>query len=97
MQRFIWRRLLVSLAAFFLAGSVWAMFSPAALAYNNPDLLPDTPSPIIDLAKSLTSVQEDRLAAELNQFEAETGWKLRVLTQYDRTPGLAVRKFWGTR
>ena len=95
MQRFIWRRLLVSLAAFFLAGSVWAMFSPAALAYNNPDLLPDTPSPIIDLAKSLTSVQEDRLAAELNQFEAETGWKLRVLTQYDRTPGLAVRKFWG--
>ena len=95
MQRFIWRRLLVSLAGFFLAGSVWAMFSPAALAYNNPDLLPDTPSPIIDLAKSLTSVQEDRLAAELNQFEAETGWKLRVLTQYDRTPGLAVRKFWG--
>lgn len=95
MQRFFWRRLLVSLAAFFVAGSVWAMFSPAALAYNNPDLLPDTPSPIIDLAKSLTSVQEDRLAAELNQFEAETGWKLRVLTQYDRTPGLAVRKFWG--
>lgn len=95
MQRFFWRRLLISLAAFFVAGSVWAMFSPAALAYNNPDLLPDTPSPIIDLAKSLTSVQEDRLAAELNQFEAETGWKLRVLTQYDRTPGLAVKKFWG--
>jgi len=95
MQRFFWRRLLISLTAFFLAGSVWAMFSPVALAYNNPDLLPDTPTPIIDLAKSLTSVQEDRLAEELKQFEAETGWKLRVLTQYDRTPGLAVKEFWG--
>ena len=95
MQRFFWRRLLVSLAALFLAGSVWAMFSPVALAYNNPDLLPDTPTPIIDLAKSLTSVQEERLSEELKEFEAETGWKLRVLTQYDRTPGLAVKEFWG--
>lgn len=95
MQRFLWRRLLVQFAALFLAGSVWAIFSPPALAYNNPDLLPDTSTPIIDLAKSLTSIQEDRLAEELNQFEAETGWKLRVLTQYDRTPGLAVKEFWG--
>lgn len=95
MQRFFWRRLLASLIAFFLAGSVWGIFSPPALAYNNPDLLPDTPTPIIDLAKSLTSVQEERLAQELSQFEAETGWKLRVLTQYDRTPGLAVKDFWG--
>lgn len=95
MQRFFWRRLLASLIAFFLAGSVWGIFAPPALAYNNPDLLPDTPTPIIDLAKSLTSVQEERLAQELSQFEAETGWKLRVLTQYDRTPGLAVKNFWG--
>ena len=94
MQRFFWRRLFVYLAAFFLAGSIWTMLPPAALAYNNPDLLPERPSPIIDLAKSLTSVQEDRLTETLEQFEAETGWKLRVLTQYDRTPGLAVRDFW---
>lgn len=94
MQHFFWRRLLVSITAFFLAGSVWAMLSPAALAYNNPDLLPDTPTPIIDLAKSLTSIQEEHLAQELEQFEAETGWKLRVLTQYDRTPGLAIKDFW---
>lgn len=95
MQRFFWRRLLASLIAFFLAGSVWGIFASPALAYNNPDLLPDTPTPIIDLAKSLTSVQEERLVQELSQFEAETGWKLRVLTQYDRTPGLAVKDFWG--
>lgn len=95
MQSFFWRRLLVSLFAFFLAGSIWAMLSPAALAYNNPDLLPNTQTPIIDLAKTLTSIQEQRLSQELEQFEAETGWKLRVLTQYDRTPGLAVKDFWG--
>jgi len=95
MQRFFWRRLLVSLSAFFLASSIWAMLPAAALAYNNPDLLPNTPTPIIDLARSLTSIQEERLSEELAQFEAETGWKLRVLTQYDRTPGLAVKDFWG--
>ncbi|MES1022428.1 TPM domain-containing protein [Gloeocapsa sp. BRSZ] len=94
MQYSIWRRLLVSVFAFFLAGAVWLVASPVAFAYNNPELLPDQPTPIIDLAKSLTSVQEERLAQELEEFEAETGWKLRVLTQYDRTPGAAVKDFW---
>ncbi|PPS45080.1 TPM domain-containing protein [Chroococcidiopsis sp. TS-821] len=94
MQCSIWRRLLVSVFAFFLAGAVWLISAPVALAYNNPELLPDQPTPIIDLAKSLTSVQEERLAQELEEFEAETGWKLRVLTQYDRTPGTAVKDFW---
>jgi len=95
MQRFFWRRLLVYSLGFFLAVSIWAILPPTALAYNNPNLLPDNPTPIIDLAKSLTSIQEERLSQELEQFEAETGWKLRVLTQYDRTPGLAVKDFWG--
>lgn len=93
MQYSIWRRLLVYVSAFFLAGWAWAMPAPA-FAFNNPQLLPDTPTPIIDLAKSLTSVQEDRLAQNLEAFEAETGWKVRVLTQYDRTPGLAIKDFW---
>jgi len=95
MQSSFWRRLLVSFTTFFLAASVFIVFSPPAAAYNNPDLLPETPTPIIDLAKSLTSVQEERLAEDLQQFESETGWKLRVLTQYDRTPGLAVKDYWG--
>ncbi|MBV9387508.1 MAG: TPM domain-containing protein [Chroococcidiopsidaceae cyanobacterium CP_BM_ER_R8_30] len=95
MQRFLWRRLLVSLIfLFFLASSIWTLLPSAALAYNNPDLLPNTQTPIIDLANSLTSIQEERLVQELEQFETETGWKLRVLTQYDRTPGLAVKDFW---
>lgn len=74
--------------------SSWAVM-PAAQAYDNPDLLPEEPTSIIDLAKSLTNVQEDSLNDRLTQLEQETGWKLRVLTQYDRTPGRAVKDFWG--
>ncbi|MCU0546174.1 MAG: TPM domain-containing protein [Oscillatoriaceae cyanobacterium Prado104] len=88
------RRLLASAVALFLAVSVWAI-APAAQAYNNPDLLPETQTPIIDLAKALTDLEEEGLAKNLNDFEAETGWKLRVLTQFDRTPGLAVKNYWG--
>ncbi|MGB5959398.1 MAG: TPM domain-containing protein [Coleofasciculaceae cyanobacterium] len=88
------KRLLVSITAFFLAFSVWAI-APVALAYDNPDLLPETQTPVIDLANFLPSLQEEALIEDLYKFEAETGWKLRVLTQYDRTPGRAVKKYWG--
>ena len=63
-------------------------------AYDNPDLLPDHPTPVIDLAKILTDGQRTSLEDNLSRFEADTGWKLRVLTQYDRTPGQAVKDFW---
>lgn len=69
-----------------LAGPAWA--------YDNPDLLPDHDTPVIDLAKLLTDGQRQALETELREFEDTSGWKLRVLTQYDRTPGLAVREFW---
>ena len=65
-----------------------------AHAYDNPDLLPDHPTPVIDLAKILTDGQRTSLEDNLNRFESDTGWKLRVLTQYDRTPGQAVKDFW---
>jgi hypothetical protein len=87
------QRIVASLVAFFLALSIWAI-APVAHAYNNPDLLPETPTPIIDLAKALTNIQEEALVKNLESFEAETGWKLRVLTQYDRTPGLALKDYW---
>lgn len=71
-------------------------FGPAAAqAYDNPDLLPDHPTPVIDLAKALSDGQRASLEANLNAFEVSSGWKLRVLSQYDRTPGLAVKEFWG--
>lgn len=84
-----------------LALAIW--FNPlgilpggaAAYAYNNPDLLPEVQTPVIDLAKALTEEQEGTLAQNLENFEQETGWKLRVLTQFDRTPGSAVKEYWG--
>ncbi|TVQ06259.1 MAG: TPM domain-containing protein [Leptolyngbya sp. DLM2.Bin27] len=73
---------------------VWLPMAPA-MAYDNPELLPDRATSIIDLAKSLSTRQEEDLDSQLNQFADETGWKLRVLTQYDQTPGRAVKDFWG--
>jgi hypothetical protein len=73
--------------------AVWAI-APAAYAYDNPDLLPTEPTAIIDLADSLTTLEQEQLDKHLDEFETETGWKLRVLTQFDRTPGRAVKDFW---
>ena len=67
--------------------------APASAA-DNPELLPDHPTPVIDLARSFSDVQRANLEQQLSQVEADTGWKLRVLTQYERTPGLAVKDFW---
>jgi len=81
--------LLLALASLLLPG-----LAAPALAADNPDLLPDHPTPVIDLAKLLTDGQRGGLEEELDSFEHTSGWKLRVLTQYDRTPGLAVKEFW---
>jgi energy-converting hydrogenase Eha subunit A len=83
----------VCLVALALVLTTWAI-APAAQAYDNPDLLPEVRTNIIDLADSLTSLEKARLDEDLDAFEAETGWKLRVLTQFDRTPGRAVKDFW---
>lgn len=70
------------------------LWTGPALADDNPDLLPDHPTPVIDLARLLTDGQRTALESELDEFAQNSGWKLRVLTQYDRTPGLAVKDFW---
>ncbi len=88
----IGQRLVMTLAVTVIAVS-WV--TPAAYAFDNPDLLPPQNTPVIDLANFLPKGQEENLIQNLADFEAETGWKLRVLTQFDRTPGLSVRKFWG--
>lgn len=69
-------------------------WTATARADDNPDLLPDHPTPVIDLARLLTDGQRSSLESELNEFAQSSGWKLRVLTQYDLTPGLAVKEFW---
>ncbi|MGK7901224.1 MAG: TPM domain-containing protein [Hormoscilla sp.] len=94
MQKQLFKRILVSLIAAVLGLSIWAQAPETAGAYSNPELLPDGQTPIIDLGKTLTDIQEERLATELEEFERSTGWKLRVLTQFDRTPGRAIADFW---
>ncbi|MEI6429994.1 MAG: TPM domain-containing protein [Pseudanabaena sp. ELA607] len=74
-------------------------FSPnltaPAYAYDAPELLPPDYSNVIDLGRFLADNQEAELDKQLTEFESRTGWKLRVLTQVDRTPGRAVKDFWG--
>lgn len=84
-----------SLLIFLAVFTISIAGTPAAQAFDNPDLLPEQPTPVIDLANFLPKGQEESLAKNLTDFEAETGWKLRVLTQFDRTPGLSIREFWG--
>jgi hypothetical protein len=66
-----------------------------ALAINAPELLPQEATSIIDLGKFLTDTQEAALNQKLDDFEQKTGWKVKVLTQVNRTPGRAVKDFWG--
>jgi hypothetical protein len=66
-----------------------------ALAIEAPELLPDRQTNVIDLGKFLNDFQEAELDQNLTKFEQKTGWKLRVLTQVDVTPGRAVKEFWG--
>ena len=75
------------LISLFLCGSVYA--------YDNPDLLPTELTPVIDLARALSNQQRTRLEESLNEYEKDTGWKIRVLSQYERTPGLALKSYWG--
>ncbi len=63
-------------------------------AYNNPELLPEEATPVIDLARTLSARQKIELEKSLDEYETKSGWKIRVLSQYERTPGLAIRKFW---
>jgi hypothetical protein len=90
----IFQKLGVVLVTGILFLGCWGVM-PAARAFNNPELLPAEKTPVVDLAKSLTAIQEEQLAKDLDQLEADTGWKLRVLTQFDRTPGSAVKQYWG--
>ena len=68
--------------------------SLATFAYNNPELLPEEPTPVVDLARALSEKQRENLISTIDNYEKETGWKIRVLSQYDRTPGLALKNYW---
>ncbi|HIK38284.1 MAG: TPM domain-containing protein [Geminocystis sp.] len=82
------------LSLFIVILSCWLVLPSTAEAVNNPELLPKEVTPVVDLANYLPDIQQESLVKELEDFEAKTGWKLRVLTQYDQSPGRAVIKFW---
>jgi energy-converting hydrogenase Eha subunit A len=88
----IFNRLITSFLALAAVLCCWAT---PAWAYDNSSLLPKEQTPVIDLAKALTPLQEERLTHDITEFEQDTGWKLRVLTQFDQTPGRAVKEYWG--
>lgn len=95
MQNRLSQRILVSIIAFLITVTTWFAMPTSANAVNNPELLPDKVTPIVDLANFLPKLQEESLIKKIEDFEAQTGWKLRVLTQYDQSPGRAVINFWG--
>lgn len=95
MPKFFKQRFLMPFLAVTLAVISWFSSGGEALAVYRPELLPDYETPVIDLANFLPSLQEESLINNIKQFETETGWKLRVLTQYDQTPGRAVKDYWG--
>lgn len=94
MHKRLSQKFLLVLGSCLLIFSTW-LIAPAAWAVNNPELLPDIETPVVDLANYLPTLQEESLVEDLASFEAETGWKMRVLTQYDRSPGRAVKNYWG--
>jgi hypothetical protein len=96
-QRFmqkLTRRLGAIAIAVFLPPVIAFTPIPAAHAYDAPELLPESYTNVIDLGRFLTDVEEKAIDQKLTKFEEQTGWKLRVLTQVDRTPGRAVKDFW---
>ena len=53
------------------------IFNEPCLAINNPNLLPEVKTPVIDLAKTLSPNQRKTLEENLNNFEIQSGWKIK--------------------
>ena len=70
------------------------LFNLPSFAISNPDLLPQNETPIIDLAKTLSPNQKKNLERMLNDFEIGSGWKIKYLSQFESSPGLAIKDFW---
>ena len=85
----------LAIALFLMPIAIACTNIPAAYAFDAPELLPEKYTNFIDLGRFLTDSEELALDLKLTKFEETTGWKLRVLTQVDRTPGRAVKDFWG--
>ena len=81
------------LFGFFLS-LIILFFHQPSFALNNPDLLGDSSSPILDLARTLSPIQKASLEKNLKDFEKESGWKIKYLSQYESNPGIAIKNYW---
>lgn len=84
----------IGLIGCFLALSLASPGSAQPLPVMAEMELPQPAVAVLDLANELPERQETELVAQLENLEAATGWKLRVLTQFDRSPGQAVKNYW---
>eukprot|EP00931_Biecheleriopsis_adriatica_P096467 TRINITY_DN70110_c0_g1_i1.p2 TRINITY_DN70110_c0_g1~~TRINITY_DN70110_c0_g1_i1.p2 ORF type:complete len:220 (+),score=38.69 TRINITY_DN70110_c0_g1_i1:35-661(+) len=88
--------------AILTAGAVTAAPAPTLAkrpeGVNRPELLPATPgasTPVVDVARILTSSQEREIEREIAAIEKAAKVRLRVLAQtFPNTPGLAIRDYW---
>ena len=87
-------RLITSVRRVIFMILITLVLATPSFAADNSDLLPDHQTPIIDLAKSLSNEQRAKLETSLYEYEKNTGWKIKVLTQYEKTPGKAIKDFW---
>ncbi len=86
----------MSIGVMLLTLVLWGSPAHAQMALPVVEMdLPQPPSLVLDLADQLSDNQESVLADTLSDLELETGWKLRVLTQFDKTPGRQVKDYWG--
>ena len=70
------------------------IFNEPSFAINNPNLLPEEETPVIDLAKTLSPYQKQSLEENLNNLEKESGWKIKYLSQFESAPGIAIKDYW---
>tara|TARA_Y100001970_G_scaffold213420_1_gene260826 strand:- start:1479 stop:2279 length:801 start_codon:yes stop_codon:yes gene_type:complete len=49
---------------------------------------------VIDLARTMSSFQQRELDSSIKELEMRTGWKIRVLTQYENNPNLSIKDYW---
>ena len=70
------------------------IFNSPSFAINNPSLLPEEKTPVIDLAKTLSPKQQKSLEINLNEFEKQSGWKIKFLSQFESVPGIAIKDYW---
>jgi hypothetical protein len=94
--QFSWQRYVAASVGLICLLGLWA---PGAIAQKDVIVVDlDLPQPainVLDFANDLSEEQEKSLNAKIDQLERDTGWKVRVLTQFDKTPGRKVKEYWG--